>query len=832
MKPDHGAKAGEGEAPREGPMAACAAGLCLFVILWMGRGWDVILSPVSYEGKKGDYYSSLVHGFLSGHVYMDKVADPGLASADPEVRKKTPTLLDASYYKGHFYLYFGVTPAALILFPYAMLTGGDLDPRVAVALCVVLGFLFSLGVWRMAVRDHFGRLGAGFQALSVIALAFATATPLLLTRAMFYELAVASGYACVMSGCFWIYRAQSGRGWPCLELAAASLSLGLAVGCRPDLVLTLPVLAAAAFLAGHPQAAGPLPPRRMVRIGAAAVLPAAAVGAGLACYNLARFGAPLDFGFNYGQNGFIASHFRLASATYLWPNLHWYYLTVPALSPYFPFVFPCRAEFGPKGYETGELIHGQFPVFVFAAFVVLSAAIASRRLRLGRLSAYVGLLGFMFLAVFAALCSLGVRADRYMVDFQAPLVLGVVLMAGAVAKRLRGGRGSKAWLLGFGGLSLASSAFNFFAALQEFDSFKDLRSRTYLAMEELGNYPSSWLGKLGILTAGPVQLKVSFPSDVTAATMEPLLSLGTPQFSDSLYVLRFPGNTIQFLGDHLRFVGPRSRTLSVTPGRIYTVTVDMGAFYPPIHDPFFSQYGDTRAQKIKSGIHVEVDGLTVMDAKMNSYDAPPWTLELGRNTISMGPGKRVFSGQIVSMKRLSPLAAAARIVNNGLWRIQCFFPSEPVGASVPILADGVTGSGTLVYLNVMSQSQFRFGVDEWSFGGGYSDALSVDPRLEHTVEIFIGPLAKRAAWPKAWEHEAERFKPAEHLLRVWLDGNLVWTTELKRSYDLATDARFEIGANTQGFSTTPPGYPAYIKPDPFYEDDAGEFLGRNLDAKP
>ena len=125
-------------------MAACAAGLCLFVILWMGLGWDVILSPVSYEGKKGDYYSSLVHGFLSGHVYMDKVADPGLASADPEVRKKTPTLLDASYYKGHFYLYFGVTPAALILFPYAMLTGGDLDPRVAVALCVVLGFLLSL----------------------------------------------------------------------------------------------------------------------------------------------------------------------------------------------------------------------------------------------------------------------------------------------------------------------------------------------------------------------------------------------------------------------------------------------------------------------------------------------------------------------------------------------------------------------------------------------------------------------------------------------------------------------------------------------------------------
>jgi hypothetical protein len=570
----------------------------------------------------------------------------------------------------------------------------------------------------------------------------------------------------------------------------------------------------------------------MVRVAAAAVLPAAAIGAGLACYNLARFGSSSDFGFNYGQNGFIAAHFRLASARYLWPNLHWYYLTLPALSPYFPFVFPCRAEFGPKGYETGELIHGQFPVLVLAAFVVLSAAVVFKRLRPGRLSIYIGLLGFMFLTVFAALCSLGVRADRYMVDFQAPLVLGVVLLAGAVAARLRAGAGAKAWLLGFAGLSLASCAFNFFAGLEEFDSFKDLRSTTYLAMEELGNAPSGWLGKIGMFPAGPVQLKVIFPSDVTAATMEPLLSLGTPQFNDSLYVLRFPGNTIQFLGDHLRFVGPRSRTLSVTPGRIYTVTVDMGALYPPLHDPFFSQYGEARAERVKSRIHVEVNGLTVMDAKMDSYSAPPWTLELGRNSISMGPGKRVFSGQIVSMRRLSPVGSATRIANNGLWRIQCFFPAEPVGANVPILADGVTGSGTLVYLNVMPEGHYRFGVDEWSVGGGSSDPLSVDPRLEHTVEIFIGPLAQKAAWPKAWEHEAGRLKPAEHLLRVWLDGNLVWTTDLRRAYGQPTDAQFEIGANTQGFSTTPPSYPAYIKSDPYYEDDAGEFLGRNLDAMP
>jgi hypothetical protein len=830
MKKEEDAAPGERDPPATGGVAFITVGVCLLAIVWMGLGWDAIRSRETYLGKKTDYYSSLVHGFLSGHLYLDKVADPGLASPDPEVRKRTASLLDASYYRGHFYLYFGVTPAALILLPYAKIAGGDLDPRIAVAACVAIGFLFSFGVWRMAARDHFGRVGPRFQMFSIAALAFATATPLLLTRAMFYELAVASGYACVMSGCFWMYRALSGRGRPCVGLAAASLSLGLAVGCRPDLVLTIPVLAWAAFLVAGRQGANE--PRFGARVAAAAILPAGIVGACLGLYNLARFGDPLNFGFNYGQNGFIAAHTRLASATYIWPNVRWYYLTLPGFSPYFPFVFPCRAEFGPKGYETGEVIHGQLPVFVLAAFIGISALLAARRIRLGRLGAYAGLLGLMFLAVFVATCALGVRADRYMVDFQAPFVLGAVLLAGAVAAQMGEGLGSKAWFFGFGALALAASAFNLFAGLQEFDAFRYLRSPTYLKMEKVGNYPSSWLEKMGLLRYGPVELKVSFAGDVKTPMMEPLLSLGTPQFNDSLYVLRYPGNKIQFLGDHIRFAGPRSEIISVMPGRFYTVMVDMGAFYPPIHHLFFSRYGVMQARIIKSGIRVEVDGTTVMGAKMNSYDAPPWTLELGRDTISMGPGERTFSGQIASMKRLPPLPPSDAIENNGLWRIQCFFPVAPVESNFPLLADGVTGSGTLVYVRILPNGRICFGSDEWGIGGGFSDAMSVAPQLEHKVEIFIGPLAQRATWPKAWDVEVDRLKPLEHSLRVWLDGNLVWTTGLRRTYDQPTDSKYEIGSNRQGFSTAPAIYPAYLQPDPFYEDDVIEFLNRNMNTKP
>ena len=145
---------------------------------------------------------------------MDAAVDPRRESKDPAVRSKADYLLDASYFNGRYYLYFGVTPAALFLLPYSLATGGDLDPRVLVVLFAVAGFLFSLGVLRMAARDLCWRTGGSFQAAAAACLAFATAVPSLLARSMFYEVAIAGGYAFTCAGMFWTYRALFGRGGP------------------------------------------------------------------------------------------------------------------------------------------------------------------------------------------------------------------------------------------------------------------------------------------------------------------------------------------------------------------------------------------------------------------------------------------------------------------------------------------------------------------------------------------------------------------------------------------------------------------------------------------
>lgn len=799
-----------------------AAALCLLVIFWMGLGWDALRRPETYRGRKNDYYSLLVHGFLEGHVYMDIPADPRLESPDPAVRATAPAPLDSSYYRGHFYLYFGVTPAAAILLPYARLTGGDLDPRLVAVLGVAAGFLFALGTWGMAASEHFPRLGRTSQAASVAMLAFASATPLLLTRAMFYEVAIAAGYGCAMSGFFWTYRAVSGRGVAWVQLAWAGLSFALAVGCRPDLALALPALAAAALVAarrsGRPLAG------EILRNGAAAAVPATVIGAGLAAYNFERFGSPFDFGFRYGMNGFMQNHFRLSSATYLWPNFHWYYLTLPAIGPYFPYVFPCRAEYGPAGYETGEIMHGQFPVFVVAAFVALSAALVGRRLSPGRLAPFLGMLAFSFLSIFLALCSLGIRADRYMVDFQAPLILGVVLLAGLAASRV-GGRLHRPWVGAFALLGALAVAFNLFAGIEEFDAFKDLRTTTFERLEYAGNLPSGILQRLGLLRYGPLEVKAVFPKPEHEATFEPLLTLGTPRLNDTLYVIRYPSGPIQLLADHMGYPQPRSDLIPIVPGRAYTFTVDMGALYPPLNHPFFKGHGPMQARLLKSRVEVMMDGRLVFSSRLGSYDAPPWTLEFGREDISMSLARPRFSGTIISAGRLAPPGSSGAPGTAGIWRIQCVFPLQFPGASFPLVASGAAGTGTLLYVNIMPGSRVRFGIDEWFIGGAVSDPVAVEPMQEQTLDVFFGPIAWAAG-------RREALAPSRRRLNVWLNGRIALSAELTRPDAGPPGPPVAIGSNPQGFSTSRAEYAGPIEAISLSEMEMTDFLRRNIELDP
>src|ERR1700683_4091094 len=77
-----------------------------------------------------DYYNLLVQGFRDGHLYLKKevparfarLADPYDSDANSAYLGMPYSMGDQSYYKGHLYLYFGVTPVLILFWPFLALT--------------------------------------------------------------------------------------------------------------------------------------------------------------------------------------------------------------------------------------------------------------------------------------------------------------------------------------------------------------------------------------------------------------------------------------------------------------------------------------------------------------------------------------------------------------------------------------------------------------------------------------------------------------------------------------------------------------------------------------
>ena len=152
------------------------------------------------------YYNLLVQGFRDGHLSLKKeiptgfarLADPYDPAANRPYRGLPHRMRDLSYYRGKLYLYWGVTPAVVLFWPYAVLTGHYLSDRSAVAICCALGFLFSVGLLRGLWRRYFAEVSVAVVVACVLALGLTTGVPTLLPRSDIYEIAISCGYMLAM----------------------------------------------------------------------------------------------------------------------------------------------------------------------------------------------------------------------------------------------------------------------------------------------------------------------------------------------------------------------------------------------------------------------------------------------------------------------------------------------------------------------------------------------------------------------------------------------------------------------------------------------------------
>ncbi|MCX6912192.1 MAG: tetratricopeptide repeat protein [Verrucomicrobia bacterium] len=513
--------AGRGARWKPWAMLGTVCALVVGFFAWSARPGYLEISLVRAEDS---YYNLLVQGFCAGQLNLKTEVPPGLAQlADPyDPGANTQyrgadghPLHDLSYFRGKLYSYFGITPALVLFWPFAALTGHYLWHLDAVVIFSAIGFLASVGLLCLVWRRYFPEIGLTVVVAGTLALGLAPFTPFLLARANVYEVATSCSYALTMLALLALWEAchrpqQRGR-W----LAAASLAYGLAVGARPNIlfgavILLLPV--ALAWREGSPRGAGPGFTFHVSRFTfyvsrftfhriwvplLAATGPITCIGLGLLLYNTLRFDNPLEFGLRY-QLASNDNRVECWSPHFLGFNLWAYFLGPARWSAQFPFVHDIKLPPLPAGHGVNEHPFGVL-TNIPLVWLALAAPLAwrgrpaeARRLLCG----FVAAVALLFATRVLTLGFFRSAHTRYEWEFCPVLVLlavvGILGLERALAGRPAWRRAARwSW-----GLLLAFSlAFNLLASAISHAEYHELRGSLLLKRgqdnEAIAHYQTS-----------------------------------------------------------------------------------------------------------------------------------------------------------------------------------------------------------------------------------------------------------------------------------------------------------------------------------------------------
>ena len=713
-----------------------------------------------FAGPRSDYYNLLVHGFRDGHLAMKATPDPALGVDNAKAKS---FLLDASFYRGRYYLYFGVTPALVLFLPWTLLTGHDLPEWLAAALLASAAFLVGTAWLNLLRREFFPRVGGGYWVAAVISLGLGSGLPVVLRRPLFYEVAIISGCAWTMAGllCLTLATVRPGRALKWLTLA--STCAGLAAGSRPTLIpgslAALILMAGLQWWRGEGGAGGAWV--RAVRLAGAVLVPVGVFLAGLAWYNWARFDNPFEFGLRYQlgshSNGFP---FTLAS---LGRNLKVYYLTPPDTGWFFPFFAP-----GPKPIGSYfEQVHGQFfflPLFLLLAIV---GAWATWRRRLAvHLAAIAAAAGVWAGASLVFVAMAPVHSNRYQLDFHPVLVVLVLVavLAGASTMRARWlGWAAVAWLGVIAG-------YNVFISFHVHGFFQDANRREYIAIARVCDRLVWPLHRLTRPALGGVELSVAF-GEAKIGRVEPLLVAGGGPDLDAILVKYTAPGRARLVFDHQDFGGAEGTEFDLCPGKPRKVEIHLGTLCPPEWHPWYDTQPPGSVRQ-RTRVTIRLDGIEVLARDMVCYQGSSNQIVLGRRR-GWQYGAERFNGKVQLVGALEPDRAWLDAVRNarGLVRLRVMLPRDRFGEHEPLLMAGEPGRADLVGISYLQDGLIQVTMHhEGQPELKLSAPISVDYSQPHEFLIDLGSIPSLVPLPSeqaaVWQTRG---------VHVQLDGRMVLT---------------------------------------------------------
>ena len=291
-------------------------------------------------------YEELAESISKGKFYIDKTVPNTIKKMKNPydfyyrskllAENKETALHDHAYYKGKYYVYFGVVPCIIFYLPYYLITGHHIQNHIVILTLLIGITILILKLLKFIIEKYFKNVS--FIHYMLMSALFINCSGLLYIakRPDFYSVPIVSALFFTLLGLYmWMSSIkENNKKINKIKLTMGSLSMALVAGCRPQFLLGsfFSLIIFKDYVKENKKNLKDILINTLLFI-----IPYIIIAGLLMYYNYSRFNSPFDFGANYNLTGNDMTrrgfHF---DRTFLGI---FYYLLVPiSVTPLFPFI--------------------------------------------------------------------------------------------------------------------------------------------------------------------------------------------------------------------------------------------------------------------------------------------------------------------------------------------------------------------------------------------------------------------------------------------------------------------------------------------------------------